>query len=151
MSAPAAAPLLKIGDVARRSGVGVESLRFYESRGLIAPAARTESGYRIYDSSIFDRLEFIKKAQLVGFTLDEISRIIDESSGGARPCAEVRKLAEAKLEALERRIAELERYRDELRETVEAWAKQRGKRGHVCGLIEGLDPQKMHPPKRGRL
>ena len=151
MSATARLAAFKIGEVARRSGVGVETLRFYESRGLIEPSARTESGYRIYDPSIFDRLGFIKKAQLVGFTLDEIARIIDESAEGARPCSEVRKLASAKLAALEERIAELQRYRDELRETVEAWEKQRGKTGHVCGLIESLDPKKVRPPKRGSL
>ena len=149
MSASAQPAALKIGEVAKRSGVGVETLRFYESRGLITPISRTQAGYRLYDSSVFDRLVFIKKAQLVGFSLDEIARIIDESADGSRPCAEVRRLAAEKLADLERKIDELVRYRDELRETVETWNRQRSKRGHVCGLIEGLGPDHLHPPKRG--
>ncbi len=139
---------LKIGDVARQSGVGVEALRFYESRGLIAPVARTQSGYRMYDAGVFERLAFIKKAQLVGFSLDEIARLIGEAAGGKRPCGEVRRLAAEKLAALERKVAELERYRDELRETVDSWEKQGDKKGHVCGLIEGLDPHRLHPPAK---
>ena len=140
----------KIGEVSKRSGVGVEALRFYESRGLIQPAARTDSGYRLYDDRILDRLDFVKKAQSVGFSLDEIARIIDESSRGKRPCKEVRTLAAQKLEDLEQRIRELVRYRNELRETVAAWDRKGEQGGRICGLIEALAPDAVHAPKRGR-
>ncbi len=134
--------MLKIGEVARRSGVGIEALRFYETRKLIEPNARTEAGYRLYDpESVFERLSFIKKAQSVGFSLDEIARIIDEAAHGKRPCADVRRMAQEKLAALEDKIAELERYRGELRETVEAWDSKGEAKGHVCGLIESLAPR----------
>ena len=142
---------MKIGEVARQAGVAVETLRFYESRGLIAPAGRTDSGYRVYDASIFERLGFIKKAQHVGFSLEEIGRLIEEAADGTKPCAEVRRLAREKLDALEERIAQLERYRDELRETVEAWSRRGAKRGHVCGLIEGLDTTRIHKPAKEQL
>ncbi len=138
--------VLKIGEVARRSGVGIEALRFYETRKLIEPDARTESGYRLYDPErIFERLSFIKKAQSIGFSLDEIARLIDEAEHGKRPCAEVRRLARAKLQALEERVAELERFRDELRETVEAWDAKGEAAGQVCGLIESLAPKATQP------
>jgi DNA-binding transcriptional MerR regulator len=139
---------LKIGDVARESGVGIETLRFYESRGLIKPTARTEARYRLYDRSIFDRLSFIKKAQSVGFTLEEIARIVDEAQHGKRPCAEVRSLAAQRLAELDRKLAELQRYRDELQQTLAAWSREGEKDGLICGLIEGLQPESLHPPRK---
>src|SRR5688572_2124118 len=81
---------LKIGEVARRAGIGVETLRFYERSGLLDRPARTEGGYRLYDAGALKTLEFIKRAQSLGFTLEEIKRIIAESRAGQRPCAEVR-------------------------------------------------------------
>ena len=135
--------MLKIGEVSRRSGVAVETLRFYETRRLIEPAGRTESGYRFYDSGIFERLSFIKKAQSVGFSLEQIARIVDEAAHGKRPCAEVRRLATAKLAELEQRIAELSSHRDELKRTVDAWNAKGEAAGRVCGLIEGLAEPRM--------
>jgi DNA-binding transcriptional MerR regulator len=132
-------PLLKIGEVAARSGLGVEALRFYESRGLLEPVTRTAAGYRLYDAGVFERLDFIRKAQAVGFNLDEIGRIISDARRGS-PCAEVRRLAAEKLAELDSRLAELNRYRRELKETVEAWERVGNKEGLICGLIEGLKP-----------
>jgi DNA-binding transcriptional MerR regulator len=138
--------LLKIGEVAARSALGVEALRFYESRGLLEPVTRTEAGYRLYDEAVFERLDFIKKAQAIGFNLDEISRIIADSRKGA-PCAEVKRLAAEKLAALDRRLAELRRYRRELKETVDAWQSIGEKDGAICGLIESLQPRDADAPK----
>ncbi len=142
---------LRIGEVARQSGVGVEALRFYESRRLISPATRTEAGYRLYDRSVFDRLAFIKKAQSVGFSLDEIAWIVDEAKHGRRPCAEVRTLAEARLAELDRKLDELRRYRAELKQTLDAWNREGEKDGLICGLIEGLKPDDLHPPRNSSL
>ena len=146
--AKAANEYLKIGAIARESGVGVEALRFYESRGLIEPATRTQAGYRLYDGAVFARLHFIKKAQSIGFTLDEIAQIISDSARGHRPCAAVRRLASQKLTALEERIRQLQRYRRELRQTVDAWQEQGEAAGEVCGLIEGLTDAPARPPRR---
>jgi len=139
---------LRIGEVARRSGIGVEALRFYEKSGLLEPAGRTPSGYRLYEPSVFERLEFIRKAQSVGFSLDEIATLIRESEAGRRPCKDVRRLAAEKLDALDQRIAELTRYRSELRETLDAWESAGDADGHVCGLIEGLDNGRPHAPRK---
>ncbi len=141
--------LFKIGEVAARSQCGVEALRFYESRGLLEPAGRTAAGYRLYDAAVFERLDFIKKAQAIGFNLEEISRIIADARHGL-PCAEVRRLAAEKLAELDRRLAELKRYRRELKETVDAWAQVGEKEGVVCGLIEGLKPVANEPLARER-
>lgn len=139
---------LKIGEISRESGVGVEALRFYESRGLIEPAARTQSGYRLYDDAVFARLSFIKKAQSIGFTLDEIAHIISDAAQGRTPCADVRRLAAEKLAALEERIRQLQRHRRELRQTVAAWEQQGAAQGEVCGLIEGLSGNRPRAPRR---
>jgi MerR family Zn(II)-responsive transcriptional regulator of zntA len=140
----------RIGEVARRSGVAIETLRFYEKSGLLEPAGRTGAGYRLYASNVFERLSFIKKAQSVGFRLDEIARIIEESAAGKRPCKEVRSLAAEKLEGLEQRIRELQRYRRELRQTVAAWEREGEREGYVCGLIEGLEPGRPRRPRKER-
>ncbi len=149
-TAPKQTPF-RIGEVARQSGVAIETLRFYEKSGLLEPAGRTQSGYRLYDSNVFERLSFIKKAQSVGFRLDEIVRIIDESAAGKRPCKEVRGLAAGKLAELEVRIKELQRYRKELKRTLAAWEHEGEREGYVCGLIEGLDDQQPRRPRKERV
>src|ERR671928_607667 len=127
---------LRIGEVARASGVGVEALRFYERRGLLGRPARTESNYRVYDESVLERLDFIRRAQAVGFTLDEIGEILAESAGGRSPCRHVRELARRKLEELDARLAELRRHRADLARTLADWDERGEEEGRVCGLIE---------------
>lgn len=130
--------LLRIGAVARESGCSVQSLRFYESRGLIEPAQRTESGYRLYSRAVFERLEFIRKAQSAGFRLDEIARIVAIADAGARPCQEVRRMTTERLEEIEKKLVELMAMRDRLKTVVERWQAVGEADGKVCGLIESL-------------
>ncbi len=66
--------LLKIGEVAKLSGIGIEALRFYERSGLLGRPGRTQSGYRVYEAAVLQRLHFIERAQVLGFSLDEIKR-----------------------------------------------------------------------------
>ena len=70
---------MKIGEVSQESGVGVEALRFYERSGLLGRPARSQSGYRLYDEAVLERLAFIRKAQFLGFSLDEIRHIISDA------------------------------------------------------------------------
>jgi DNA-binding transcriptional MerR regulator len=128
---------LKIGEVSKRSGVGIETLRFYEKIGLLGRPARTESGYRLYNDEAFSRLDFIKRAQALGFTLAEISRIIAEKQSGQSPCREVRQIVRGRLKELDERIKEMRRYQKELQAALDEWEKAGDKKGHVCGLIEG--------------
>jgi MerR family copper efflux transcriptional regulator len=139
---------LKIGEVAKRTGVGIETLRFYERQGLVGRPARTESGYRLYDESIVEQLEFIRQAQTLGFSLAEIARITTESRSGHSPCAEVREIVRARLVELDERLAELKRYRKELAATLAEWDEKGDTQGHVCGLIEGSHLE--GPPVAGR-
>lgn len=127
---------LKIGEVAKRAGIGIETLRFYERSGLLSQPARTEGGYRLYDSEALDTLEFIKRAQTLGFTLQEIKRIIAESRAGQSPCDEVREIVRQRLAELDERLDQMQRYRDALARTLKQWDKRGKADGHFCGLIE---------------
>jgi MerR family transcriptional regulator, copper efflux regulator len=139
---------LKIGEVSRLSGIGIEALRFYEKNGLLNRPGRTYSGYRIYDESVLTRLDFIKKAQVLGFSLNEIKQLIDHKSSGENPCAEVREIVKTRLEELDERIRQMLLYREELATALEEWEETGESDGHVCGLIEnshiehGLDHKK---------
>jgi DNA-binding transcriptional MerR regulator len=134
---------LKIGEVSKRSGIGIEALRFYEKSGLIDPPGRTVSGYRLYDAGVLDRLEFIKRAQALGFSLSEIARIIAERQSGRSPCDEVREIVRTRLQELDERMAQMRRYRKELAETLKGWDQPGEAEGDICALIEGAEIE--HP------
>jgi DNA-binding transcriptional MerR regulator len=142
---------LKIGEVARLSGVGVEALRFYEKGGLIDKPSRTYGGYRVYGEDVLDRLAFIKQAQALGFSLDEIRRIIDDARKGESPCDEVREIVRRRMAELDERLRELQRHRRELKATLEEWDKVGRAPGHICGLIEGSDIGHAHHDRTERL
>ena len=129
--------MLKIGDVARLSGIGIEALRFYEKSGLLDKPARTLSGYRVYSQDVLECLAFIKQAQTLGFSLDEIRRIVDDARMGHSPCDEVREIVRRRLAEVEERISELKRYRKSIAGTLEEWDRVGQAPGHICGLIEG--------------
>ena len=128
---------LKIGEVSQASGIGIEALRFYERSGILGKPARTANGYRVYDAGVLNRLAFIKKAQTLGFSLDEIRRIIAESKAGESPCAEVREIVRRRLTDIDKHLRDLRRYRNELAATLEEWDAQGASDGDICGLIEG--------------
>src|SRR5215510_8061494 len=136
---------LKIGEVARRAGVGVETLRFYERSGLLNLPARTEGGYRLYDAGALKTLEFIKRAQSLGFSLEEIKRIIAESRAGQRPCAEVRETVRKRLAELDRQMAHIQRYRNARAATLKQWDEKGFADGDFCGLIESADLSAIKP------
>jgi len=148
--------MLKIGEVSKRSGIGIEALRFYEKSGLLDKPSRTFGGYRVYGPEILERLAFIKQAQALGFSLDEIKRIVDDARTGQSPCDEVREIVSRRLEELDERMRELRRYRKELAETLEEWNKMRCAPGHICGLIESshvehiVKEKKIKGAKRGK-
>ena len=131
--------MLKIGEVSKRSGVGVEALRFYEKSGLLDRPSRTYSGYRVYGEDVLDRLAFIKQAQALCFSLDEIRRIVEDARKGQSPCDEVREIVRRRMEELDERLRELQRHRKELQRTLEEWDKVGRAPGHICGLIEGSE------------
>lgn len=136
---------LKIGEVAKHSGIGIEALRFYERSGLLGRPGRTQSGYRVYDAAVLTRLDFIKRAQVLGFSLSEIKRIIADKEAGKSPCLEVREIVRHRLEELDERLKEMRRYRRELGAALTQWEETGKLDGHVCGLIEGTDIEHSNP------
>ena len=139
MSAHVMGQQMKIGEVSKRTGVGIEALRFYEKSGLLDRPGRTYSGYRVYGEDVLERIAFIKQAQVLGFTLDEIGRLIGHKRKGESPCDEVREIVRLRLAELEERIKQMIEFRDELTAALTTWDKIGHSDGHVCGLIEHTD------------
>jgi len=140
---------MKIGEVSKLSGIGIEALRFYERSGLLGRPARTSSGYRLYDARVIDRLAFIKQAQVLGFALDEIKQIIADAQAGKSPCAEVREIVRHRLDELDERMKEMRRYRKELAATLAGWEETGDAPGSICGLIEGSNIKRDLSETRG--
>jgi MerR family copper efflux transcriptional regulator len=109
-----------IGAVARRASVGIDTVRYYERRGLLPEPQRRESGYRDYASDTVERLRFIRRAKELGFTLAEIRELLALSGDRERGVKGVKQRAEARLAEIETRIGELERVRDGLRQLIAA-------------------------------
>jgi len=129
---------LTIGRIAARAEVGIDTIRFYERRGLLPEPSRTDSGYRLYPPETISRLNFIRRAKALGFSLDEIVTLLAlQDTGG--PKAEVKAITHRKLEQVEAKIADLERMRDVLRELDRDCSGTGDVRG--CPIIETLSEE----------
>ncbi len=135
---------LSIGQVARRAGVGVETVRFYEREGLVESPPRRASGYRQYSEQAVKRIRFIKRAQQLGFSLKEITELLMLRVDAQIPCEEVKKRAEAKLAEVERKVIELQRMRQALLQ-VAALCTGQGS-ASACPMLEALDEQETPDP-----
>jgi MerR family transcriptional regulator, mercuric resistance operon regulatory protein len=100
---------LWIGDLSRRTGVNIETIRYYERIGLIAPPARTRGGHRAFDGETLRRLGFVRRCRELGFSLDEIRALLTLVVGGDFTCDEVRVLTERHLATVRRKRADLQR------------------------------------------
>jgi len=107
--------LMKIGELSKRTGVSIDTLRYYEKRGLIPKPVRSASGYRQYLASDITRLKFIVQAKELGFTLDEIGQLLALRRDG-RACTEVRSVAESKAYEIDIKIQKLSHMRQTLLE-----------------------------------
>lgn len=119
MTRPPAAedrPHLRIGELARRSGFTTKTIRYYESIGLVRPAGRSRSGYRLYRRDALDRLGFVRRSQGLGLRLADIRRILEISDEGRVPCQHVVTVVESQLARIEE---QMERLR-EMRQGLEA-------------------------------
>jgi DNA-binding transcriptional MerR regulator len=105
---------LQIGKVAKRTGLTVDAIRFYEKEGLLPRPARTEGGYRLYREREVADLEFIQKAQQLGFSLNEIRELFSIQRNPDKVCVHVRDLIAAKLDAVRAKIAALQKLETEL-------------------------------------
>jgi len=98
---------MTIGKLARTTGVGTETIRYYERSGFLPVPERLPSGYRVYDTEAINRVRFIKEAQALGFTLSEITELLGLTDDPDADCATVNRKAQAKLEEIEDKIKRL--------------------------------------------
>lgn len=117
--------LLKIGEVAAESQISVKTVRYYEQLGLLVSVVqRSESGYRLFDPSVFNRLAFIKRAQSLGLTLKEIQEILTIRDQGDVPCDMVKHHLLSKLKEINQQIKALEILKSELQDILAGWQDQ---------------------------
>lgn len=135
-----AATLLRIGEVADATGVSRDTLRHYERKGVLPAARRTTGGYRVYPPDTIDRVALIRRALVVGFSLNDLARVFRERDRGGAPCESVRQLVGERLDALERRIEELIELRGDLRAMIEGWdvTLRRTPAGRQARLLDTL-------------
>ena len=142
--------LLKAGELAARAGVGVQTLHYYERLGLLPKPNRSGANYRLYPPASLRQVQFIKKAQALGFTLEEIKEILGLRGQGRAPCRCVADVGKKHLHELDARIAALQEFRRVLAAVVPKWEKETSRQrkcaGEFCDLIERLPENRPAQP-----
>jgi DNA-binding transcriptional MerR regulator len=141
-------------DVARRCGVSTDTLRHYERKGLLPRPARSQNGYRRYPPDTVARVLLVQRALVVGFTLDELARVLRKRDRGEPPCRGVRDLVAARLAEFEARLRQLTSLRRELRQQLATWdrtlaATPAGQPAHLLESLVG-NPALAPPPASAR-
>ena len=132
---------LKIGELAKQTGLAVGTLRYYSDLGLLQPVQRGDNGYRYYSQNASRQVEFIKKAQAIGFTLEEIKTILDVRDRGEKPCSLVQGLLDNKIEQLGIQIKKMSLFKQELEEYRTSWLNNPNPESdsqEVCPLISSV-------------
>lgn len=127
---------MKIGTVAKQTGLGIETIRYYERQGLLDQPARKASGYRDYDERVIARLAFIIRAKELGFTLVEIAELLGLWFDASTTCCDVRRKAERKIQDVETKIKSLQSIKRSLKQLIDQ-CQQRGTL-EECPLLQGL-------------
>jgi len=127
---------MRIGKAAEEAGVNIQTMRYYERRGLLPAPPRRASGYREFPADAVRIVRFIKRAQELGFSLEEVEELLQLRRSSSRDRARIRKVAERRIAQIERKIAELDRMRRALRGLVHACHEGTTLE---CPIIEALD------------
>ncbi len=128
---------LRIGDLAARTGVKVETIRWYEKVGLLGSPGRTSSNYRAYEPDALRRLTFIRRSRDLGFSLDEVRELLDLANDRSRDCGAIDIVAGRHLNEVDRKLADLGRLRERLAELISSCA---GGTVEDCRILDALDP-----------
>lgn len=127
---------MNIGEAAKASGVSAKMIRYYEENGLIPAAARTAAGYRVYTDKDVHRLNFVRRARDLGFSVKEIGDLLSLWSDRSRKSADVKRIASAHIAELEQKINELRAMSDTLQSLVDCCA---GDERPDCPILAGLE------------
>lgn len=142
---------MRIGELAARFGLNPKTIRYYEEIGLLPRAARGDSGYRCYDERDAARLGFIRRAKMLGLSLDEIRDILSVQQEGSPPCGQVLDLIDLKISAIDRRLADLVAFRADLATLRTTWtdevtsAQRAATPACICPIIEQQTEVEDHP------
>lgn len=131
---------MNIGQLARQAGVPIDTVRYYERQHLLPAAQRSAGGYRVFRDSDLTRLQFIRRAKALGFTLEEIGELLALSDQGQQDMAPIRDAAQRRLDDIAQRIAELQRMQAALAQLVDA-CPGHGERGD-CPILAALTEPK---------
>lgn len=131
--------LMTIGQVAQATGVATTTLRYYEREGILAPKVRNGAGYRFYDAQAVEWLEFIRSAQAVGFSLDDIRTLLDLEKQGHKTCqADVQRLLVQRLAEVDEKLRDLKRVRGALGRALDRCRNSSGE----CAVLSELRPKR---------
>ena len=129
--------LKRIGSVAKDSGLPIKTIRYYDELGLLKTFGRTEGNYRLFDSDVFGRLRFIKRAQGLGLSLLEIKEFLEVHDQGDLPCDHIRVKLEEKVSQIEQQIQQLQILKQELNGLLSGWETvPEHPEGTICPIIE---------------
>ncbi len=128
---------LKIGEVATEADVNVQTLRYYERRGLIPEPQRTRAGYRLYPPETIQLVRFIRRAQELGFSLAEIEQLLELRVDRVSSCEEVQELAEAKIVTIDEKVRQLSALKQALGVLIHSC--QRGDETRECPILEAIE------------
>lgn len=132
---------LRVGEVAAQAEVSIDTVRYYEQRGLLDGIALGGDGQRRFPPEAVERIRVIRQAAAIGFSLDELAAVFRRRASGSAPCGHVLDVAKAKLTDLEARIAELQALRDALEEVIANWNARVSETpaGGLAHLLESLN------------
>jgi DNA-binding transcriptional MerR regulator len=139
--------------LAKLAGVSTDTLRYYERRGLLPAPPRTAAGYRQYPPSSVARVQLIRRALGVGFSVRDLARVLDERDRGGAPCRKVHELLTSKLSDLEREMAALAVLRHDLQAILRDWTARLSEtpEGRQARLLDALPARPETPPRRRAL
>ncbi len=126
---------LTVGKLAKASGIGMETVRYYEKRGLLPKPDRLPSGYRVYSKDTVNRVRFIKRAQELGFTLEEIQALLLLTDNPDADCEDIRNRAQNKITEIKTKMQDLQRVLDGLEE-LSGYCPGKGKPLSECSILK---------------
>jgi len=138
---------MQIGIVAKRIGLSVDAIRFYERNALLPRPARSQGGFRQYGENDVETLAFIRRVQGLGFKLSEIRGLLNLRGNRLQPCAPVRRRLEEKLVDVQRKLAGLQKLERELRSALRSCNKELRKRSAHCPILRETNNSKLESAK----